>query len=260
MKGTYLERLAWSARWRLPPAEAREMLEDYEAMLAEEPRSEEVLYQEVGTPKEAVGALVEPREYLRWLVVFGGLTACLLLLVLSAAPGLVPAVGNYFHRSYYALHIPTLLLTAGSAGALLWFRGQGPREPRRPRGLLPLLLLQLAGLAGVWVPIGLMLSGALLRMHVSYEGGVLLRGVLSWGGVLLALLGFVGLVWARMAERRWAAAYILGLTVIALATAFLALLGSLNLEGFGPGWWEPFLTEYLFITVVGLVGTGVSLC
>lgn len=70
MKATYFEALTRAARWRLPPAEAQEVLEDYAAMLEETPRSEEDLRREVGDPTAAVMALVEPKKYRRWAALF----------------------------------------------------------------------------------------------------------------------------------------------------------------------------------------------
>lgn len=123
MKQTYMDQLARTARWRLPPAEAKEVLEDYQDLLAQDPRSEEALRREVGEPAEVVRQLEQGKSY-----------------------------------------------------------------------------------------------------------------------------------------RRWLAVYVLGLTVMVLGVAVLALLSSMNLDVTAPGWWMPVLPEYLVITGLGLVGTGVSLC
>ena len=275
MKRSYFDTLTRAARWHLPPDEAQEVLEDYAALLAEPPRSEEALREEVGDPVAAVRALVEPNHYRRWLLVFGVLTAWIMLPALSIlwGPGGLPlfSVLDDFLQGLSRLLpfpvMPLLGLTVGVLLALLWFRRQGAKMGPRPRGLLPLLLLPLAGMALVWWVAGrLMLDTIRQESWYIFSSippdivGLLVSGMLGWSGLAIALLGLWALVQARVADRRWAALFILCLAEVALAMAVLSLLHSLNLDGISTGWWNPFIGEYLTITLLGLIGTGVALC
>lgn len=270
MKPTYFEALTRSARWRLPPAEAQEVLEDYAAMLEETPRSEEDLRREVGEPKAAVSALMDPKGYLRWLLVFGLLTVWLMLPALSMLPGLAAAVLEDFLAGLSFAFLPypampVLGLLVGILTALLWFRRQGLKMGPRPRGLLPLMLLPLVGMAEAWWMAWVMISGAMSHWDMTLSQadmiGPLINNVLGWSSLAVALLGLWALVRARLKDRRWAALFILSLAAVALTLAVLFMLHSYALDDYGsPGWWHRFFAEFLTITLLGLAGTGVALC
>ena len=40
----------------------------------------------------------------------------------------------------------------------------------------------------------------------------------------------------------------------------MRLLSSMNFDRFCNGWWKPYFLRYAAVTVLGLLGTGVSLC
>ena len=257
MNQRYWRRLSLAARWRLPPAEAREVLADYQDMFSQDERSEEELRRDLGSPVQAVQVLTQPKAYRRWLVVFWALAACLLLPALYVLPISVNVVLAFFGtglcRNFESAAWP--LMAAGLALSLVWFRRQGPRTGPFPKKILPLLAVGLAGVACVWGMIWLCLartSDLPLYFHP-------LDGWLSWLVFILALLGVFALVKARMDDRRWRAVYILGLTAAVLWLSQLSMLHSINLE-FSGYWQMPFLRHYILLTAVGLVGAGASLC
>lgn len=270
MKPTYFEALTRAARWHLPPAEAQEVLEDYAAMLEETPRSEEELRREVGDPTAAVMALVEPKKYRRWLLVFGMLTVWLVLPALSMLPGyaaddlenfLVMLSGAFL--PYPAM--PVLGLLVGILVALLWFRRQGLKTGPRPRGLLPLMLIPLAGMAAAWWVAWAVMFGAMLhwdRIPLQPDTiGLLINSVLGGSGLASALLGLWALVRARLKDRRWAALFILALAAVSLILTVLFLMHCYAVYDYNPAdWWHRYFAGYLTITLLGLAGTGVALC
>lgn len=270
MKATYFEALTRAARWHLPPAEAQEVLEDYAAMLEETPRSEEDLRREVGDPTAAVMALVEPKKYRCWLLVFGVLTVWLMLPALSTLPGYAAGVLEDFLAGLARILLPypvmpVLSLLIGILTALLWFRRQGIKTGPRPRGLLPLMLVPLAGMATAWWVAWVMMSGnGALWNRIPFQAGtvgLLINSVLGGSSLVVALLGLWALVRARLGDRRWAALFILALAAVALTLTVLFMLHSYDLDDYGsPGWWYRFFAEYLSITLLGLAGTGVALC
>lgn len=276
MKQSYLDQITRAARWRLPPAEAKEVVEDYQDLLTEDARSEADLRREVGEPVEVVRQLEQGKSYRSWLMTFGLMTACLLLPALSALLNTLSTLGIQFGDLFlpaldalwnlftgHGLAVPVqlgfLLLGLGTA---LWARPQGMREGPLPKAVLPLLLVQLLGIASFWflfwqivtVPAGSWLT------TVSFEQAMAIHAGLRVWGFLLALLGLPALVRFRMWDRRWLAVYVLGLTVSVLCMAVMGLLSSLNLDLTVAGWWKPFLVEYGVLTGLGLVGTGVALC
>ena len=270
MKRSYFESLTRAARWRLPPDEAQEVLEDYAALLEETPRSEEALRREIGEPVAAVRALVEPKKYRRWLRVFGFLTVWLMLPALSMLPGYAAAsLEEFLARLANILFLfpvtPVLGLLVGILVALLWFRRQGIQGGPRPQGLLPLMLVPLVGMAEAWWAAWVMMSKAsghwdLAPSQANLVGSII-NGVLGWSGFVVALLGLWALVRARLKDRRWAALFILALAAVTLALTVLFMLHSYALDDYGsPGWWHRFFAEYLAITLLGLAGTGVALC
>lgn len=265
MRRDYFSRLSLAARWYLPPAEAAEVLEDYREIVAG--RSEEELRREVGSPRETVRRLAQPKAYRRWLMVFAVLTVCMVLPSVDAVLSeiswqlirlfqiwLLP--GGIAQTSRYA----EWMLPLGTVLALAWFRHNGRKERALSKWLAPLLVFLLLGIA--WV--------SFLAWTVFAEQWDLLNSLLpenhwlmrfSIGACALAagVVGMLGLVKARLTDRRWLAVYILGLTG-AVACVFVWKLFSSMSPDFSPGWQMPLVMRYAFITLLGLLGTGVSLC
>ena len=79
---------------------------------------------------------------------------------------------------------------------------------------------------------------------------------LSLAGIVGAACGVLGLVRARISDRRWSALYILGLTVLVVCVMIHAFLGSLVIIDL----WTPYAVKWCVLGAVGFVGTGVSLC
>ncbi len=264
MKKTYLMQLSRAARWRLPPAEAQDVVADYEELLLQKPRSEPELVQELGTPTQAVQLLCPPRIYRQWLAVFGLLTVCLLLPALSILPHM-GGLWRLLKTELRVLPVELIFLAVGLLVSWFWFRRQGVHEKSRalPKGLAPALAFQLAGLAGIWWVIWLALARPDGLMHVFQQAPSLapiLNACLQWGCFALALVGLLGLVNARLSDRRWRSVYVLGLTATVLCMALLGMFWSLDLDASAAGWQLPYLQYDLLLTVAGMTGTVASLC
>jgi len=256
MKQTYFHRLTLAARWLLPPREAQDVLSEYREIV--EQSDEAGLCRDLGDPVKAMRLLVQPRPYRRWLAAFAAMAACLLLPALSPLPGMT-RLWHLWKGTLSRFPVEGMFLAAGLALSLLCFRGKEHRPA--PRGLVPLLALQLAGAAGVWAVIWTALAqpqGAMdfFRAHAALARHV--GDLLMWAGFLLALTGLWSLVQARLSDRRWRAAYVLGLTAVTLVMAALSILWRMDLNA--PGWQNPYWRRCALLTALGLVGTGASLC
>ena len=263
MRRDYLFRLSRAARWYLPPAEAAEVLEDYREIVAD--RSEEELRREVGSPRETARRLAQPKAYRRWLVVFLVLSACVLLPTadvvreeLSNLFGLFLDYFNYFTRTpRYA----ELMLPLGTVLALVWFQRNGRKEQTLPKWVVPLLIFLLLGIA--WVSfLGWVLFAEqwdLLNSLFPEERVWVHRLTLGLDALAAGVIGMFGLVKARLSDRRWRAVYVLGLTG-AVSCVFMWKMFSGMCWEFTPGWQTPYVIRYIVVILVGLLGTGVSLC
>lgn len=251
MKRDYLSRLKRAARWYLPPAEAAEVLEDYREIV--EGRSEEELRRDLGTPRAAMKQLAQPKAYRRWLMVFGVLVSC------GAVPVLM--MMNRYYWTFLAWLAQWVGLCLGIVLSVLWFRQNGFREGARSKAILPLLALLLAGMAWVWVITGAVVTESwdvLNFLAPTEERARLLHGTLIAGIGAAGLLGIFGLAGARLGDHRWLAVYTLGLSGMLL---FLSTRGLMTLMvAFTPEALSAFLVHQVFLTAVGLIGTGVSLC
>ncbi len=277
MKKDYLSSLSRAARWCLPPAEAAEVLEDYRDLIEQEPRSEEALRRDLGSPWNAARQLVQPKAYRRWVAVFAVLAACVL------PPAVLPLLRELSGRAMFRFDaygadwlwwfpglcdrvIPfrTGLLLAGVALALVWFRrGKGEDKCRTlPKGVMPLLLLLLMGMAFQWVNAWILLNEPVKVWEwLTSEIVEALRLAMTLDMFVMGVIGVFALVKARMTNRRWRAVYIPALAGSVLGMAIYALWCYADLSAVGTaGWQTPILLEYIAITVLGLVGTGVSLC
>lgn len=277
MRKDYLSSLSRAARWCLPPAEAAEVLEDYRDLIEQEPRSEEALRRDLGSPWSAARQLVQPKAYRRWVAVFAVLAACVLL------PAALPLLRELSVRAMFRFDaygadwlwwfpglcdkvIPfrTGLLLAGVALALVWFRrGKGEDKCRTlPKGVMPLLLLLLMGMAFQWVNAWILLHEPVkIWEWLTSEIVKALRLAMTLDMFVMGFIGVFALVKARMTNRRWRAVYILALAGSILGMSVFALWTSMDISSItATGWQREFVIRYLGITVLGLVGTGVSLC
>lgn len=267
MKRDYLSRLSRAARWYLPAAEASEVLEDYRELIEQEPRSEEELFREVGTPRDAVGRLVQIRAYRKWLAVFAFLAVCVLLPAADVILSVLSeellrrfqiwfVTGGIARTSWYA----EWMFPLGTMLGLVWFQRSGRKERALPKGIVPLLLVLLLGMGWVsflawvifteqWDVLNSLFSGRAWPVWLTLGADAFAAG----------LLGMLGLVKARLADRRWRAVYVLGLTGAVLCVFLWKMFSSMSLD-FSPGWQTPLVARYVFIAVLGLIGTGVSLC
>ena len=274
MERDYLLRLSRAARWCLPPAEAAEVLEDYREIIAD--RSVEELRRDLGSPWSAARQLAQPGAYRRWLAVFTVLAACLLL------PGVLPVLSvlsgmAIFRFQAYGVDwlwwFPGLCDTivprrggffvAGTALALVWFRrGSGEGRSRNlPKGVVPLLVLLLIGMAFQWLAAWLILAGpAEILRAMTYKIADAMRLTMTLDMFSMGAIGMFALVKARMTNRRWQAVYILALAGCILGLSIYALWTSMDISFSDTGWQTPILLRYITITLLGFVGTGVSLC
>lgn len=274
MRRDYMTRLSRIARWKLPPAEAREVIEDYSEMISQNPRSEEELSQDLGKPAEAIRLITQKKLYYRWLVAFAVMSICLLLPAMSRVSFICDfgifqdftSMLTYFAGIHLAGNVVIpFFLTAGLIISQIWFRRNGFREKSRlPRRMLPLLAIQFLGLIGVWFIIWLALFCSPEQLAKIFAGEIpramVVGDILIWGGFGIAVIGMFGLVKARLEDRRWLAVYALGLTVSALCVAVLALLMNMRLDFNSDGWQMLYFKYYIFLTVIGLGGTVASLC
>ncbi len=258
MKRDYLGRLSWAAHWRLPYTEAEDVISDYREIISQSARSEEELQRDLGKPWQVVRLVTQPEGYRRWVFVFVLLTAFLLLL---------PVIRNSSLQRRYLDVLPFLFLVLGLALSWAWFQWQGVRGLGHtpPRGLLWLLLLQVAGMVVVWLSIWISLFRMDIFLHLMESSGGRISGstlhsILSCVLWLAIGTGILGLIQARLGDRRWRALYVLGLTIVLLSASLLALLCRMDLTPAREAWWLPYLGQYLMISLIGGIGTGISLC
>lgn len=275
MKKNYMIRLERWARWMLPRAEAEDVIADYQDIAADEE-----MRQQLGKPRSVIRPLTQAKQYRTWLAVFAVMAACILIPAISPLPGgLYPVWFSLFSPDGFIIPgVPMFLwfMIAGLALSLVWFRPQkGEPKAPLPHSILITLAVLLAVMGLVWWTfrqITLYPEGALANpiFHLpmgfwwplgdDYVGGNLILFLLEWSAIPFAVVGMVGLVKARLRDRRWRAVYFLSLSAMMLAFAVLALLTSMDVSSDPNTWWISTRQCCIAITVLGLVGTGVSLC
>lgn len=269
MKRDYLSSLRCWARWYLPPEEAAEVLEDYRDLAAE--RSEQELRQDMGTPRAAARQLVQPGAYGRWLAVFA------VLAVSVGLPAIVPLwqelalevfllfqVYWFWDIGQTVVPFTWVFFAAGMTLSLVWF-GCGRKGPDRtlPRQIPPLLVLLAAGMAFLWFMAWLLLEEPhelVMRLFPTHERVRVMRLAMTLDCFIMGVIGLFGLVKSRISSRRWGAVYVLGLAGTILGLAVWALMTSMDLSVTTPGWQTAYILRYALVTLLGLLGTAVSLC
>ena len=272
----YMTRLERAARWRLPPQEVEDVIADYWEMVGDPPRSEEELLRDLGKPRDAVKPLTPKWPYRIWLAVFLVMSACILSFGLSVYSIRLWLI--YFEDYIYGTRdsLSRVVTVLGGVTALVWFRWQGRKSARLPRAI-PILLAALLACCG-----GILLYcwagsrdfdsfAAMWGIYKPWIGPNSVTGIsasvhlpltfMADGSVIIAIAGVFWLVKARTRDRRWAAVYIMALTVILAALNVVAVIYSMDPP---PLTSEEIYRQLLFqsagITAVGVVGAGVALC
>lgn len=296
MKKPYLTRLEHWARWMLPRSEAEDVIADYREIVGDPPRPEEELLQDLGKPRKVIRTLIQKKPYYTWLAVFAVLAACILIPARSPLPfGSWPIFNNLFstHRipppglSWF-FYIPGLswlfvipeipwcflFIAVGLILSLIWFRPR-KEEPNPPlsRPILIALAVELALMGVVWwcfyqitLLDGILYQPALIpHWFDAMTGRETLHSdwmmeAMEWGGAAAGVFGVAALVKARTQNRRWRAVYVMSLSLMMLAFCLLSMSGSMDPATPTA---DPFADTRrlcLTITLLGLAGTGASLC
>ena len=275
MKKDYMTRLERAARWRLPPKEADDVIADYREMVGDPPRPEEELLRELGKPKDAVRSLVQPRQYRIWLAAFAVMAFCVLALSFSQYEWRFWLI--YFEDYFYGTRdsLSRVVTVLGAVTALVWFRWQGRKGARLPRAIPILLAALLACCGGIllycWA--GSRDFDSFAAMWGTYNPWVgpnsvtgisasvhLPRSFMAEGSVIIAVAGVFWLVKAWTRDRRWAAAYIMALTVILAALNVVNMTMDLERISAVEELFRQILLQSAGITAAGVVGAGVALC
>lgn len=269
MKKDYMIRLERWARWMLPPQEAADVIADYRDIAADEQ-----MRRELGKPRDAIRPLIQKKHYRIWLAAFAVMAACILIPGVSPLPGgFYPVWFSLFNADGFLIPgVPMYLyfMAVGIATALIWFRPRkGEPKTPLPRAACAILAVELALLAAVWwmswqitlYPDGVFTNQAFWLPFMVYVGPFtcashILAILLEWASPAVVALGVVALVMARTRNRRWRAVYVMSLTLMMMALCVLSEFTSMD---WSVAWAFP-LPSSVEITVIGLVGTGVSLC
>ena len=265
MRRDYFSRLSRAARWYLPPAEAAEVLEDYREIV--DGRSEEELRQEVGAPRETARRLAQPKAHRRWLAAFGTLTVCLLLPTVDTLTQELSLLLYRLFRVYYlwggvpaTSRLSILLVPLGIVLSLFWLRRGGEKGKALPRGIVPLLVILLLGIAWTWFLTWVTLTEQMAVIDFLFPPHKrVVEQSLALFTAFAGVVGMVGLIKARLGDRRWLAVYILGLAGAGAAIFFWRMMTRMYFDE-SPGWQIPYWLRLISVTAAGLLGTGVSLC
>lgn len=278
MKKDYMTRLERAAHWRLPPREAEDVIADYRDIVGTPPRPDDELLRDLGKPRDVMKPLVQKKSYYTWLAAFAVMAACILIPADSPLPfGLYHVFDCLFYPD--GILIPGIpwcfhFIVVGLILSLIWFRPRkGEPKAPLPRPVIVTLLVELALMGMVWwyfyqlslFPDGFFFQPALITHWFDAAiGRTTLHGswaaeALEWGGAAAGVAGVVALVKARIQNRRWRAAYFMGLSLMMLAYCVLGLHSSMDPTDFASTW---AYTQQLCtaITVIGILGTGVALC
>ena len=277
MKKDYMTRLERAARWRLPPKEADDVINDYREMVGDPPRPEEELLQELGKPWDAIRPLTQKRPYRIWLAVFAFLSLCILSFGISVYDWRLFLI--YFYDYIYGTRdlLSRIVAALGGATALVWFRWQGRKEARLPKAIPILLAALLACCGGIMLYCwafsrdfyGFLDAWGTMPALIGPNPGepisvsfYLPQDIMIYGSLALSLAGVAWLVKARTRDRRWAAVYILAFTAILAALNVVAWVHSMDPTSFLTleEVFRQMLLESAGITAVGLIFAGVALC
>ena len=251
-KNTYREKLSRAVRWRLPEREAKEVLADYEEILAEKPDElDEAALRSLGEPSAAAAALTNTSVYRRWLVAFGTMALCIFL------PWLLLSRRAFYHEPTFFVWVAFLV---GAGLALFHFRFRRDRERQKcPKELLMWIgVLLVTAAVSALVLCGLIFELWTLLPDRMY--GVTACWALWISGSVAAFAGIMGLVKARLSNHRWSALYILALVVLLESVSVLALLTGIDTSTVVPSWWIPYVIRWATLAGAGLLAAGVSLC
>lgn len=251
-----MARLSWWAHWYLPRGEAENVVAGY----GDKTGAPSCAGAE--RPRDAAKKFVRPQSYYVWLGVFIILSACAVIPVLSSRKfgwnAMRVVWGSLFSTGFPLYRI---FLAAGVVVPLLWFRRRkGDKNPPLHKPIAVMLAILVITMGIMWWMLcdyeHIFFSG-LDPILGGLHAGELNAMVMKCIAALLAAVGVAGLVNARAIDRRWRAVYVLSLTVLMMALKISTMFSSLDISSTPIEWAFATMVE---LTVVGIIGTVVSLC
>lgn len=249
---SYLKKLTLAARWFLPGREAEEMVEDYREMLAEA-RGDGGSF---APPVRAVLEAADKKQVILWHLMFCLMALCPIL-----------AMGFFLSQQVWLEgQIPLSLL--GAAVSLFFLGIGGKKNLQRP------LLFSVIG-AGV---VNAGLTAAILyfviridwfqAMVEAWPAGPAAVFAVKTIFVLAFFLSLLGLVFARLFDRRWRVLYILGLSTLVLCAYCLRYLWTMDAWSINDDlsfeFWPPVNGSFglysVLFCLIGFFAAGVGLC
>lgn len=248
---TYLKRFSCVLRWRLSKAEADEILDDYQEIFSQRSKEEDdLLIQEFGEPLQAARLLTDHKIYHHWLVVFGLMVVCLLLSEVML-----------LHATQYSMPMMITPFIIGLVIDSIWFRPCKKERERSifPKGLLPIFISFI-----MVIVVDIVILGDFLTQYWNFLPNSLCGMVAYWAleftGVIATMIGILGLVKARISDRRWSILYLMALMVLIQCVMILAILTNMDLNVVSSHQWVSSIIQLGIISLIGFVGVVVNLC
>lgn len=247
---TYMKKFSRLVRWRLPKQEADAVVSDYAEMVSQAVAEKgEAYIRDLGEPAQAAQMLTERKAYVRWLAAFLVLAVCLL------APEALLLRASFYRQPLVSMAVCLVLGMVVSIA--LFHRRRESGAARLPKGLLLSLLGLGITLAAVGAVLGSLAWGAWKHWPLEWYGPTAMWA-LRLAGTAAAAAGLIGLVQARIRDRRWSALYVMALTLLALYVLAAAFLMRLDIPQ--ASLWEQNAAAWGLFGAAGLAATGVLLC
>lgn len=247
----YLKKFSHAIRWRVSKSEADEIVSDYQEIFSQRSKEkDELLVQEFGEPLQAARLLTDPKMYRHWLAAFGLMLACLLLSELMV-----------LRPRQYPISFMLVLYMTGLLFSTIWFRSDrnGKEKSHFPKGLF---IIFIGFIIMIVIDIVILMGLAIHIYHFLPDAlyGVSAYWILELTGWIATFIGIVGLIKARISDRRWCILYLMALMVLLECALLLGVLTNMNLDVLSSYHWGSFGMQLGIIGLIGFVGVGVNLC
>ncbi len=243
----YLLKISIFAHWKFQKQEADDIVNDYNVLLMNSVENNDDFFF-TNSPAQAIHQLGNPTSYKLWIMLF--------VLTLVCISGLlVELFSNSQHRLWDAG-----LFGVGLIAPTVWFR-YTERDYRYQKSAYPLIAIFLFMIIVVLYCECQMIHAYYSLVEVKAAKSSLLQAakelyfVVKSVGTFSATISIIGLVLAKLHDRRWCAVYTAALTVLSGSVFLFSILHDIHLDKTVSTWWIPYLWKGGTMILTGTLST-----
>lgn len=240
----YFNKLSAIAHWKFSREEAVDIINDYMLLAEDAYMQGDDFMSQIGSPVQAMAQIQGMSRYRLWLLAFGWMFFCM--------AGLTVELFSYTQNRYWDV----FLLATGVMVSVGWFfkaeKGYVYKRPVSKQIIILLLIMTILLCIEWWMFV-------IGNYSSSLQFADFFRFMILSIGSLSVAIGMLGIVIAKLSDRRWRSIYTVALTVLSNSVFIFSICHDITLDRTIECWYTPYILQGGSIVAIGIFATIISL-